>query len=760
MSTDPPADRRFHELVRYAYVEHLLAQRRILVLGGLTRAACERLAELRARFVVGVTDDEELAEELADDETPSNVTYQSMSYGALNFRDGSFDVVVVPDLSDFEDPEEALREARRALTPEGVALVALANREAMGGLAGVAPPEVGYTELFEICSNVWSIVRMVGQSPFVGYAVADFAPEDEEPSISFDASLAPDEGEEVEFYLAICGDEPVEIDPYAIVQMPLAAVVPQEVEGRSSDVSDEEVDELREAASREKERAVEQGLRAQRLEHELKAMADEAAKGRDRAARFARELEEEKKARQRAEIEGQMARRSPELSELRERVAALTADLEAARAVAAERDQERARVAEHAAWEKEHHRLEGELAELRRQLEAAERARLEAEAQATRSQAQAKPVADELRKDLQAHSARLVERDTHIAALEAELAACPKPAQLEALASKVKPLEEQVALLRAAVDEGDAERGRDLGRVEDELRQRARRIGELEAEVGRREAIVRDLCAQLEDSSKALPEIAEAARERQAELDAARASMESAVDRAEQAEGKLAVEVGRAAELGRRIATLEDERQAGQWRIDELESRIAAASKGLVEVDVAAAMTRGYRMRIAELEQEVAVGTELDPRVPAELDRARSRLAEVEQELATCRTRGEELAHRLAECQERGQGLDARARELAGTTGRLEAYAREIEGELAALRGRSADLETAAAAARSEAQDVAARFQASETDASFARHMATIAQEEVLELRSILSIRRTRTRRAGPRSPGPCTATA
>jgi chromosome segregation ATPase len=773
VSTDSSADRRFHELVRYAYVEHLLAQRRILVLGGLTRATCERLAELHARFVVGVTDDEDLADELADDETPANVTYQSMSLGSLNFRDGSFDVVVVPDLSALEEPEQALREARRVLTPEGVALISLANREATGGLAGVEPPEVGYTELFEICSNVWSIVRMVGQSPFVGYVVADFAPEDEEPSISFDASLAPDEGEEVEFYLAICGDEPVEIDPYAIVQMPLAAVVPQEVDTRASDA---EVDELREAADREKERSVEHGLRAQRLEHELKAMADEAAKGRDRAARFARELEEEKKARQRAEIEGQMARRSPELAELRERVSALTADLEAARAAAAERDRERSRAAEHAAWEKEHQRLEGELGHLHEELEAAERARLEAEALAGRAQTQAKTAVDERRRDQQAQNANVVQRDARIAALEAEIEALPKPTQLEALAFKVKALEEQVTLLRAAVDEADGERGRDLGRIEDELRQRVRRIVELEAEVARREAIVRDLCAQLEDSSRALPEIAEAARERQAELDAARAAMEAAVERADMVEGELAVEIGRAAALGTRIAALEDERQAGQWRIDELQSRVAAAGQGLVEVDVAAAMTRGYRMRIAELEHEISGTLEIDPRLQPELDRALARLLEVESELSACRHRGEELAQRLAECQDRRrdqgdsarrageritelegtlqardartrelegtiEARDARVRELGGTMGRLEPYARELEAEIAVQRSRSADLEAAVAAARAEAQEVSGRFQASETDASFARHIATIAQEELLELRSILTIR-------------------
>src|SRR5262249_54924505 len=66
------------------------------------------------------------------------------------------------------------------------------------------------------------IVRMVGQAPFVGYAVADFAP-DEEPEPVIDTSLV-EQSEEPEVFLAIASERPVDLEPYAVVQLPLEDV--------------------------------------------------------------------------------------------------------------------------------------------------------------------------------------------------------------------------------------------------------------------------------------------------------------------------------------------------------------------------------------------------------------------------------------------------------------------------------------------------------------------------------------------------------
>src|SRR5690606_17004656 len=63
-------------------------------------------------------------------------------------------------------------------------------------------------------------VRMVGQAPFAGWSVVDYAPASAELEVTFDGSLLGGSGEEPARHVALCAAREVVLDPYAIVQVP------------------------------------------------------------------------------------------------------------------------------------------------------------------------------------------------------------------------------------------------------------------------------------------------------------------------------------------------------------------------------------------------------------------------------------------------------------------------------------------------------------------------------------------------------------
>ena len=74
-----------------------------------------------------------------------------------------------------------------------------------------------YYELFDLASLQFAKVRMIGQAPFVGYTVADFAPNGD-PDVSVDTSLLAS-SEEPEHFIAIASDRALSLDPFTVVDL-------------------------------------------------------------------------------------------------------------------------------------------------------------------------------------------------------------------------------------------------------------------------------------------------------------------------------------------------------------------------------------------------------------------------------------------------------------------------------------------------------------------------------------------------------------
>ena len=209
-----------------AYAESIVRGRRVAVFGDATLGLGESLVDRGAR-VVHVYDPDSARAGLAAARTSTLRGVRPLFApldGDLGMRDGTFDVVIVPDVSLLADRASIVKRVQRLLPPGGVALFAAPNPEAKRWLLPPltdADDALGYYELYDLVSLEFAEVRMLGQAPFVGYAIVDFSAD--EPEVSVDTSIL-EEPEVPEWYLAVASDREVELDAYSIVELPLSEV--------------------------------------------------------------------------------------------------------------------------------------------------------------------------------------------------------------------------------------------------------------------------------------------------------------------------------------------------------------------------------------------------------------------------------------------------------------------------------------------------------------------------------------------------------
>jgi SAM-dependent methyltransferase len=235
------ATRLFERLPRYLYVEDLIRRRRVLELDFGDGAGCDFAMDLDAREVVGVDPDPEVVTAAGEEHGRTNLEFRLSPFDRLDLPDASFDLVVIPrGTARLGDARRVLAEIRRVLRPDGFLYLASPNpdrRSIPDVLRGAEPGagERGYYDLYELLSGVFAHVKMIGQSPFVGTSLVEFAPENpDELAMSMDDSLM-EESEDATTFLALCGERPPPSLDFNLVQLPyfdLLKVVEEEMGGR------------------------------------------------------------------------------------------------------------------------------------------------------------------------------------------------------------------------------------------------------------------------------------------------------------------------------------------------------------------------------------------------------------------------------------------------------------------------------------------------------------------------------------------------
>jgi chromosome segregation ATPase len=188
-------ERGWMDLALAAYVDPLARGRTVLFVGEPQSAAATRLGEVAGRLEV----------------VPTGTRQRPSRSGRGTLRShaesAEWDLVWITDAAAIVGDAAQLREVAEALSPRGVAVLAV-------------DADADYEELYRGLRAQFEHVRMLGQAPFVGQAVVDFAGAQRDPSLSFDGSIVGEQGMQPARYVGLCGARPVSLDPHAIVQLP------------------------------------------------------------------------------------------------------------------------------------------------------------------------------------------------------------------------------------------------------------------------------------------------------------------------------------------------------------------------------------------------------------------------------------------------------------------------------------------------------------------------------------------------------------
>lgn len=482
----------FPSLPLAAYAEGWISGAKVVVFGNALSGLPQRLIERGARHVQVYDPDAARAAEATAAAGSRQLAFAPMEQAGASARDGLFDFALIEDLAGAgAEVSEWLSRLQRVLSRRGVGLIAARNPEAARRLLPSPFPEhepLGYYELYDALSQHFEEVRMLGQTPFVGYAIADFSAA-EEPEVRIDTAFVPGGAEEPEWFLALVSALPVAPEAFSVIQLPLSELdLPLEAEVAAPRAEDTEGQRETEAALREAQDKI------SRLEAELAAARSELSQGNAQKQGSAQRYES-----QLASLRAELRKREEWLAGLESRAA--TAD-ERADEMQSELDQRKAEVVDaQREIDALKQRLEEELRERRTIAEKAEQELVKVKKLADEETRRAKRLEEELRGVRQ-----------RVADLTRELEATrERPAPDAEAETELRALEEQLR-----------ERATEVARLTQELHDTERFGRQLIAEVNQLKAAAHD-----EATSRELGRLAQRNAELEADLEAARWTISS-----------------------------------------------------------------------------------------------------------------------------------------------------------------------------------------------------------------------------------------
>ncbi len=623
------------------YAEPIVSGRRVVLIDDASRGLGARLTALGARLVHTYDPDGGRARVEASRGTRGMArTVRELPAGDFDVRDGAYDVAIVPDLGLVSDPAPVLARLRKLLGNDGVALIGAHNPEARFRLSEPPKRPLDYYELYDLVALQFANVRMIAQVPFVGVTLAELGGEGE-AEVTVDTQLV-GEGDPPALFLALAAQSDVRLAEYAIVQLPssvlsdprgrsldlaspdshrtdlveaqlrASVLAAQLDEARTSDAEEvvrrtREVDTFKARAEEAEARAAEQHVRAERHARDLSELREEIERHAQRGLHLARELEGERVARARAEMALSAVEDVAKAGLRAEEATALGEALSAAEAM---------------------------VGALRRRL-----GEVEVQAAAQHEQIAVLVVALDTARRGQVDAAVLAQLSSRAGSAEARAAV----------------LDAELASL------GDGHAG-ELVQLESALRERAQALKAVELEVSRRERIVEELVARLEEgygASGEVPPLEGHARELEmalAEVERLRRQLAPRKDGGSEILGALRAENddlrAKLDRLALEVARREGELKTSEWRVAEIEQELA---------------------RLARLASQRSdeIGQKGSDAVDAERGRLEMELAALRQAL----TQEHDARVRL----ESGQELTSARVELARQATLIEQLSRELE---------------------------------------------------------------------------------
>jgi len=557
-----------------AYAETWISGAKVIVFGDSLSPLPERLVERGARLVQVFDRDGARAAEATALEHSRQISYAPLDSAGSVARDGVFDFGIVEDLAAADRTAGPLPVLRKALGRRGMALIAARNPEVSRCLIPT-PPEagepLGYYDLYEHVSAHFDEVRMLGQTAFVGYAVADFGAA-EDADVRLDTAFLPGGAEEPEWFLALVSTLPVSSEAFSVIQIPLA-----DVPSPSGDRA--ELDSLEQALERaeiriaelEKAKAQRDGARQLReaREPEHKAQLETLQAELNKREQWLKALEaraataDQRADEMQAELDQLSAKNAQATRELASLNSQSTRDL-AAQSAQATRDlaaQNTHASRELASLNAQNTQASRELAALNAQHAQATRELAAVNAQYTQTTKELATVSAQATRDRERLEHRLAEETSAKRALEESRASLQRELEArtksEATAARTTAeLERRASALSKNVERLEAE----LRSAEVRLRQASEVVKEEpDAELGQLEAMLVERGAEVSRLSLALEQTERFGRQLIAELGLLKAAAANGTTDSPELE-----------RLARRNAELEADLEAARWTISSL----------------------------------------------------------------------------------------------------------------------------------------------------------------------------------------------
>ncbi len=581
-----------------AYAEPLARGGRLLVVADASHDLAARFTELGARSVHTYDADPQRAASAAAAAVGRGAVIRALPAfdrgEDFEVRDGAYDLAFVPDLGQVPDPAALLARLRRVLGAQGVLLVGARNPEARASSGtGTGTGAIAYADLYDLVNLQFASIRMLAQLPFRGVVVAELGLEGGEPEVTVDTQLAAAAAEESgepalpEIYLALASQRDVRLDAYTVIQLPgddtLVAASPSAGALARADVAalaearlraDVLQSQLEEAKGHSQRAALQDDARTQDLEATLARLQGEARAAEARANEHHARTEH---------LAEELSRLESALVAERERGRALMRQLEDERTASQSREDD---VAASVAQQQQaldegsaarFRVLEASLAETHAAARSLETRAVMAEDVLLVRTEELRVVLDEL----DALRTAFLERAEEISAVVE--AAAPVPATdpvlidaLNIMAARAEQAEAAITRLEADLAHASQLHADELGTLEGALRERAQTIQSLDREIGRRERLVQELVATVEELRE----------QEHAGAPVAREAAPVPSDR----EGDAARLRAQLEHLSLEIARREGELEARAWRISELEREVTLTASA-----VAAAEERASR---------------------------------------------------------------------------------------------------------------------------------------------------------------------
>ncbi|MFH1436336.1 MAG: hypothetical protein ABIJ56_11515 [Pseudomonadota bacterium] len=309
------------DVVRFLYLEPLLQEQKVLVLGPENETVRQVFARLGCTSVKLMQPGREVLPDWDLTFLRGKRDLMEENKRILPFSAGAFDIIFIPSLEAIGDYRMVLSECARIAGRSGLVIISTRNAECTSSISQSGleeTPEIWSLDSLEsLTGSYFKFVENVGQCPFLAYAVVSYDPDRANEGVRLDTSLMEERSEEPEFFMILCSQRSIDLKlSNAVYQVPVSemtlveAVEPGEPieEGRDAAVVSAENDML-------KKEVAEKNVLVSRLKTEIGRLEAEAEKRRQKAFDLRQKMEQERKQHQKEVLEKAMRRQVEKIPE-------------------------------------------------------------------------------------------------------------------------------------------------------------------------------------------------------------------------------------------------------------------------------------------------------------------------------------------------------------------------------------------------------------------------------------------------------------